>query len=196
MAVTVISFPNKEINVSFPTDTTLESDKVISYVWVDYDAIVEDTTIEITFNGRTVTLNLIEECRFVPANIFFQNKEGAEQALFFFKERTDSLNVTSDDFESDRGQPSDSFHQFVTFNVNGKAKFTVNSGFVSEKLNESFKQLFLSQRIWIVTQEGGVITETPLTISSKTLEFKTRQKDRVINYEVEFEFAFNEINTI
>jgi len=28
------------------------------------------------------------------------------------------------------------------------------------------------------------------------LEYKTRMKDRLINYEVEFEYAFNEINNI
>lgn len=196
MAVTVTSFPNNEINLSFTTNTTLESDKVISYVWVDFESIVDDTTIEIVFNNQTITLNLLEECRFTPVNIFFQNKEGAEQALFFFKERVDSINVTSEQFESDRGQPSDSFHQFVTFNVNGQAKFTVNSGFVNESLNESFKQLLFSERIWIVTQEGSTIVKTPLTISTSNLEFKTRQKDRLINYEVEFEFGFTEINSI
>jgi hypothetical protein len=28
------------------------------------------------------------------------------------------------------------------------------------------------------------------------LEYKTRQKDRLINYEIEFEYSFNEINNI
>ena len=30
----------------------------------------------------------------------------------------------------------------------------------------------------------------------KSFEYKTRQKDRLINYEIEFENAFNEINNI
>lgn len=195
MAVTVISFPDNDINQSFTTDATFESSEKISYVWVNVEDLINDTSIQITFNGQVVTLNVVEECRFDPVNILFQNKEGAEQTLQFFKQRADTLDVVSEQFESDRGQPKDSFHQFVKFNVNGRTKFTVNSGFVSEDLNETFRQLFLSERIWWI-EDVTVPTITPINISSTTFEFKTRQKDRLINYEVEFEFAFNEINTI
>jgi len=66
----------------------------------------------------------------------------------------------------------------------------MNSGFVSETMNETFKQLMLSERVW--SYKDGVYT--PLKLGSKTLEYKSRQKDRLINYEIEFEYAFNEIN--
>jgi len=193
MAVTVISLPDNEINDSFNTDATFDSNKLIKNVWVNIEDLTNDTSIEITFNGVTITLNVTEECRFTPVNILFQNKEGAEQTLQFFKQRSDTLDTSRETFESDRGQPSLGNHQFVDFNVNGKAKFTVNSGFVSEDLNETFKQLFLSERVWWVED---ATTLNPIKVSSTSLEFKTRQKDRLINYEVEFEFAFNEINTI
>jgi len=39
-------------------------------------------------------------------------------------------------------------------------------------------------------------TYIPLNVVSKSFEYKTRQKDRLINYEIEFENAFNEINNI
>jgi len=63
----------------------------------------------------------------------------------------------------------------------------MNSGFVDETMNETFKQLFLSERVWIF--DG--INYIPLKLGSKSLEYKTRMKDRLINYEVEFEYAFN-----
>ena len=195
MAVTVISFPNNDINESFATDLTFDSSDFIKYVWVNIEDIINDTFIEITYKSRVIRLDIVEECRFDPVNILFQNKEGTEQTLQFFKQRTDTLDITSEQFESDKGQPSDSFHQFVKFNVNGRTKFRVNSGFVSEELNETFRQLFLSERIWWI-QDVLIPTITPINISSTTFEYKTRQKDRLINYEVEFEFAFNEINTI
>ena len=138
-----------------------------------------------TLPPSTITL-------YTPVNIIFQNKEGAEQTLQFFKVRTDTLTVESEQYESDSGQPSAGFHQFVKYNVNGKTKFKVNSGFVSEDLNSTFKQLFLSERIWWMN--GAV--NTPINIASTSLEYKTRQKDRLINYEVEFEFAFSEVNNI
>jgi hypothetical protein len=48
----------------------------------------------------------------------------------------------------------------------------------------------LSQRVW--KYENGIFI--PLNVSTKGIEYKTRQKDRLINYEVEFENAFNAIN--
>ena len=37
---------------------------------------------------------------------------------------------------------------------------------------------------------------TPLNIKSKQLEYKTRQKQRLINYAIDFEPSYNEINNI
>lgn len=193
MAVTVISQPSNDINASFSTATTFDSNKIISYVWVNAEDLTNDTTIQIAYNSQTIILDVTEECRFTPVMIMFQNKEGAEQILHFFKKRVDTMDVTSEMFQSDRGQPSAGNHEFVKFNVNAKLKFTVNSGFVSEDNDESFKQLFLSERIWLL--ETSTSTR-PLNITGKSFEFKTRQNDRLINYEVEFEYAFNEINTI
>jgi hypothetical protein len=59
-------------------------------------------------------------------------------------------------------------------------------------MNETFKELFLSSKMYSYIN-GNL---TPLKITSSSLEFKTRAKDRLINYEVEFENAFNEINNI
>jgi hypothetical protein len=195
MAVTVVSYPNNDINESFATDASFSSADLISYVWVNIEEIITDTYIEVVYNSQTITLLLQEECRYEPVNIVFQNKEGAEQTLQFFKARTDTLTTTSSEFESDRGQPSLGNHQFVKFNVQGRTKFKVNTGFVNESNNESFKQLFLSKQIWWLKNDG-TLSAVPLNIESKSLEYKTRANDRLINYEVEFSFAFNEINSI
>lgn len=190
--MTVISYPNNEINYTISEPTSLLSNEIVQYLWIDVSETTTDEYIEIFYNGVTTTLLIIDECRYTPIDIFFQNKEGAQQTLTFFKAKTDSLSVTKDTFESDRGQPSDGNHQFIDFNVNGKAKFKVNSGFVDEAMNETFKQLLLSQRLWKF--ENGIFT--PLNVSSSSLEYKTRQKDRLINYEIELEYSFNEINNI
>ncbi len=199
MAITIISYPNNEINENIKTDETFDSAKLFSYAWVNMEEITDDTSIEVTYNSQTITLLVETECKYTPTNIFFQNKEGAEQNIQFFKEKRDTLTVTSNEFESDRGQPLQYNHQFVKFNVQGRTKFKVNSGFVKESNNEAFKQLFLSKRIWWLEDNGTVSQRPvaiPINIESKSLEFKTRQKERLINYEVEFSHAFNEINSI
>ena len=193
MAVTVISYPDNEINENFATNNTFSSDALIKYVWVNIEDVTNDTYIEIVYNGEKITLFIEDECRYEPVNIMFQNKEGAEQTIQFFKARKDTLEVDSKSYESDRGQPNLGNHQFVTFNVQGKSKFRVNTGFVNETNNETFRQLFLSQRIWWLNSE---LVRIPLNIDSKSFEYKTRANDRLINYEVEFSYAFNEINSI
>jgi hypothetical protein len=59
-------------------------------------------------------------------------------------------------------------------------------------MNETVRQLLLSERVWMYSNE----IFTPLNVASKSLEYKTRQKERLINYEIDFDYAFNEINSI
>ena len=190
--ITIISYPNNEINESIVVPNSLNSARLVKNIWVDVSLATTDEYIEIVYNGVTTTLLITDECRYTPIDIFFQNKEGAMQTLTFFKASTESISITDETFESDRGQPIFGNHQEVRFNVQAKSKFKVNSGFVAEETNEAFKQLLLSQRVWKF--KSGIFT--PLKISTSSLEYKSRQKDRLINYEIEFNYAFNEINNI
>ena len=190
--ITVISYPDNQINESIAEPTSLLATEMVQSLWVDVSEATTDEYIEIVFNGVTTTLLITDECRYTPIDIYFQNKEGASQIIPFFKAKTESLNTSKEEFESDRGQPSAGNHQFVKFNVQGRAKFKVNSGFLSEEMNETFTQLLLSERVWMYKDE----IFTPLNVSTSSIEYKTRQKDRLINYEIELEEAFNKINNV
>jgi hypothetical protein len=192
MIATVISYPNNEINFSQELGDSLDSSEIIKYIWADVSEAPTDNYIEITYNSEVITLLITEECRYTPIDIFFQNKEGAEQVLTFFKVATESLSVTSEEFQANRGQAYLGNHQYIKYNVQGKTKFKVNSGFVSEDMNQTFTELLLSQRVW--KYENSMFV--PLNVASKSIEYKTRQKDRLINYEIDFEYAFNTINNI
>jgi len=190
--ITVISYPDNQINESIAEPTSLLATEMVQSLWVDVSEATTDEYIEIVFNGVTTTLLITDECRYTPIDIYFQNKEGASQIIPFFKAKTESLNTSKEEFESDRGQPSAGNHQFVKFNVQGRGKFKVNSGFLSEEMNETFTQLLLSERVWMYKDE----IFTPLNVSTSSIEYKTRQKDRLINYEIELEEAFNKINNV
>ena len=192
--ITVISYPDNEINFSSNIAATTDSSELISYMWVELSETTTDTYIEIVYNLQTTTLLIQDECKYTPIDIFFVNKEGAEQSLTFFKERTDSLSITSESYENGTTQPADGFHQFVRFNVQGRSSFNLNSGFVYEDMNDVFTQLLLSERIWIFDVKAYKFT--PINIKSKQLEYKTRQKQRLINYSIDFDFSYNEINNI
>jgi hypothetical protein len=192
--ITVISYPNNQINYSSSIPSTTSSSDLVKYIWVQCDETTTDNYIEVVFNGQTTTLLIQDEPKYSPIDIFFQNKEGAEQVLTFFKEQKSELSITSSEFESDRGQPSTGNHQFVRYNVQGRKGLTLNSGFVDEEMNEIFTQLLLSERIW--QRISSFSRFIPLNIKSKQISYKTQLNERLINYEIKFEYSYNEINNI
>jgi len=192
MAVTIISYPDNQINSSIAEGTSLDSAELVKLVWVDLAAATTDEYVEIIYNGVTTTLYIQDECRYDPIDIVFANKSGTQQVLTFFKNKTENLTTTSEEFESDRNQPSAGNHQFVKYNVQGRTKFKVNSGFVDEDMNEIFEELIFSERVWSFVDN----VFTPLDIKTTSLEFKTRQKQKLINYSINFEPSYNQINNI
>jgi hypothetical protein len=188
--ITVESFPLGTLSLAFDEGETIDSSEAVKYLHIDIDDAGTDDYIEVTYRSNTITLLINDECRYTPLDVYFQNKEGAVMILPFFKANTKSLSTTSEMFESDRGQPLAGNHQYVKYNINGKSKIKINSGFVAEEMNDIFKQLMLTEKAWIY--EDDLLT--PINLGSTSLEYKTRQKDRLINYEIEFEYAFNEIN--
>jgi hypothetical protein len=190
--VTVISYPSNEINKSFTISATTNSNELIKNVFVKCSECINDTSIQIDYEGVIYELILKEELRYNPIDIWYLNKYGQLYSLTFFKDKTESLKVENEMYESSNGQPINGIHQYERFNTTGKSEFKVKSGFLKETNNEIFKQLFLSNKIW---QFNGT-TFIPLNLNSKSLEYKTRQRDRLISYEIDFEYAFSELNNI
>src|SRR5690606_1269165 len=120
--VTIISYPNDVINETFSIPATTDSNKLVCNVWVAVPQMDSGSYIEINHNFISedsigITLLVTDELKYSPIQILFQNKFGAEQVVTFFKERSSNMSVSSESFESDRGQPIDGKHQFVTYNV-------------------------------------------------------------------------------
>ena len=133
---------------------------------------------------------MVHEIRNNPFDVYFINKYGAFYSITFFKEVINTLKVTSDNYESSRGQAINGVHQFVEYNKKGKKSFKAKTGFILEENNENIEQLLLADTAWIL--EGDLFN--PVNISTSSLEQQTRQKDRLLNYEFDFEYAYNHIN--
>ena len=190
--ITVKSYPSLDINYSATATQSDESSEIVQYLWVDLSLAVDDAYIEIVWKGKTTTLDLTDECKYSPLDVFFQNKDGALQTFTFFKKQEESIEVTDSSFETNRGQASDGFHQFVRYGVQGRTTLTAETGWLDEDMNEVLKQILLTERIW---SYNGT-TYTPLNIKKTSQKFKTRQNDRLINYTMTFEMSYNEINNI
>lgn len=188
---TTINTVSENYTFNHTKTATTDSKGLVQTLRVECSEFGTDEYIDIEYNGNVVYTLLIEdEQRYTPKDIFFKNKEGQLSSITFFKKSVESLSVTNESYEGTYLQPVNGNHQFISYNTNGKEKFKMDSGFVSEANNDNFTQLFLSNKVW--QYEDGVYI--PLKLGSKTIEYKSRVNDRLLNYNVEFEYAFNKIN--
>jgi hypothetical protein len=146
---------------------------------------------------RTFTFRAMDECKYTPVIIDFVNKYGAWQREFFFKASTDNFSVESTEYnllQTSRFNSSPStFYsglegQRKVFNANGKKSIKVNTGWVKETWKEVLKQIMLSERI--------LIDNKPAKINTKTTELFKNINTKQINYSLEFEFAYEVINSV
>lgn len=165
-------------------------------------AVGDPNTVVITDvhnNTETVTIDYLTECKYEPYKVSFINKFGVVQGIYFFKRRNDTNNVMSDSYKANALIIGDSdvtyslnSPQNQRYNVNSKDSITINTGFVDESFNEVIKQLMLSENAWIHEDN----TVYPINVKTESLTFKKSVTDRLIDYSIDFEYAFDTINNI
>ena len=147
-----------------------------------------------------VIIKNLNECKYEPKKFTFINKFGALQDIYFFKKQVNKMNVTKESYNANvlnsLGQYNISNHTKRDFNIKGKETFTFSSGYLSEEYNEVFKQMMLSEKVFITN-----ITETaeqvlPINITTSNITFKTSLNDRLVEYTIEFENSYNVLNDI
>jgi len=137
----------------------------------------------------TWTFKPVEECLYTPVKVDFINKHGAFQREFFFKASNDNIEVTNKDYNL--MQPYDyslTGGQRTTYNQNGMQSIKVNSGWVEEDFKDNLKQLMLSEKV--------LVDEKPAILKTKSIELNKSINTKQINYSLEFEFAYDLINSI
>ena len=151
---------------------------------------------------KKIKVLAIEECKYNPYKITFKNRFGAMEDLWFFKKSTLSLSVKSEEFRANqfklRNSDDESLGGLVRssqeYNKNGIESITLNSGFVDEALNESFKQLMLSEEVGLYDFKNDTINA--IKIKDSELKIKTSTNDKLINYTIEVEMSNNIIDDI
>ena len=142
-----------------------------------------------------------EECKYEPYKVTFVNKYGALQDLMFFKKSVESTNVTSEQFKAsifDQSTLSYKTHQHQqqAFLAQGKDRITMNTGYVNDDHNSVIEELLLSEQVYYteITETAEVVI--PVIPLTKSVTYKTSVNDRLANYTVDFEHAFDKINNI
>jgi len=181
---------------------TLEDSDCLERFLSNYNVGEVDEVIVNTDAGiEVVKINTIYECKYEPYKVTFVNKFGALQDLWFFKKSVESTNVTSEQFKASIFHQSTlSYktykHQQQAFLAQGKDRITMNTGYVNDDHNAVLEELLISEQVWyteITETEEKVIPVIPLT---KSITYKTSVNDKLANYTVDFEHAFDKINNI
>jgi len=190
------------VDVKFYKDAALVSTTTIIPTSSNTGQVVyaneSDVTSVDVYDGLTTTTIAVEninECKYTPYKVTFVNKFGVFQDLYFFKRSDINLSVTGESFKRNNvtsGSYNISKHQTTNLNKTGSKSITLNSGFVDETFNEVLEQLLLSEKVWI-TYNSNVL---PINLKTSTLKYQTRLNDKLINYTIDADFAFNSINNV
>jgi len=154
------------------------------------------TSIAVGNPAVTVTISRTQCSYYNPIKITFVNKYGALQDIYFDAKSTEILNTTQESYKSSnistQGTYSKTSHQYKTLSKLGREVMTLNTGFIDEGMNESMKQLMLSEQVWMTMQSQV----HPVNITSPSLQMKTKVNDKLINYTIQVEHAHEHIDNV
>ena len=186
------------------SDTNISEDKIVYIRITPTTGLQTGDTIVVSSTEagyeQSVTLTLQEVCepKYDFLDVVFYNKYGALQIMPFHKKSMISLDTNSEsykrslmDFVNDPTFNKEK-HQVRQFQVTGKEKIQMNTGFIDESFNEVIRQLMLSEQVWVY--DGTEVK--PITLDTKSVQFKTSVNDKLINYTFDFSYAFNKVNDI
>tara|TARA_R110000803_G_scaffold98333_3_gene166443 strand:- start:3026 stop:4027 length:1002 start_codon:yes stop_codon:yes gene_type:complete len=170
--------------------------------------ILSGSTNSTIWNGVTATVKRIDCTKYGDGKkVIFINKYGAQQELWFFLKNTNSLARTNEGYKSNTiTYPTDNHATYSNknapnkvFNTQGKRTHKLSSGFYPEFANEFFEQLLLSEYVWMeipLREYRRNNITTPVKVKTSSMAFKTSVNDRLIEYTIDFEEAYDYINNI
>ena len=147
-----------------------------------------------------INVKTIDECKYEPKKITFINKFGVLQDMYFFKKMVEQMTTKRESYKSNTLTNSNQYdttvHTKRDFNITANESMTLSSGFLSESYNEVFKQLMLSEKVWITNLTNTDEQVLPINIKTSDITYKTSLNDKLVEYTIEFENSYNVLNDI
>lgn len=161
-----------------------------------FTASVSEYTIQaysgVTPLGSEIVFTNKCESKYPNRRIKWKNRFGQFDFFNFDMVSRESMNVESKTYQPQVGtwnQTSFTYDRTENteqrYSVDAFESITVNTDWVDESYNDYFKQLLVSDEIYLV--EGTDIT--PLTLQTNNLDFKTGVNDKVIQYTFDFKYG-------
>ena len=182
----------------------------IPYITSTFRDVVDYTSTDTVVTAQGVDCNIkrIDCTKYGEGNrITYINKYGVQQDLWFFLKQNKNIARTNEGYKSNTiTYPSGGATYSIqdapnkVFNTQAKQTHTLSSGYYPEFANQFFEELLLSEYVWLSKFVSGVVAETyvniPVKVKTSSVAFKTSVNDRLIEYTIEFEEAFDYINNI
>ena len=178
-----------------------ESSKCLQSFFNEFSIGAVDKIIVSDSSGvKIINVETLQECKYEPKKVTFINKFGALQDMYFFKKSVESMNVEKESYKSNilnyDGTYSSSNHVYRDFNVVAKESITLSSGFLDEEYNKVFKEMMLSEKVWVtnITEDGEQVL--PINVKTGEITYKTSLNDKLVQYTIQFDKSFDTINNI
>ena len=194
---TTVNFKNGSSTVSTVTVPTgvSNSNNAIAYATSTTATL---TSVDIVTGGSTETITIEEQpCnRFTNLPLVFVNKSGALQKVNFFLKSLESVNVEKEEFKTNTLTTGATYsinaHQYKNRNINSRETIVLNTGYVNDSYNQVIEEILFTKRCWLFKNNQYL----PVIPQDKSVQFKTSLNDRLANYTMTCNFAFDKINTI
>ena len=185
---------------SFDYTATTAGLKSFSRIYLTYAA--NGNKVEFLAGGTTVrwTAYFKPQCepKYQPVVVDFVNRYGSWSRIFFQKAKTRTIEVKKNEYKLNPDSlpftPEDT-RQKAQFNINGTETIKLNTGWVNDNYGEYLQQMFLSEYVVICDFENNE-DYASVKVKPSSLKKQVGINDGMMNYTLEFEFAYDMINTV
>ena len=161
---------------------------------------VSKITVSYPDGSTNVNVKQVEDCKFTPHKVTFVNKNGVLDDMYFFKKSTNSMATKRESYNANTLKSNNTYsiheHNKRDFNITANSSVNLSSGFLNESTNEKFKQLLLSEKVWITRTFENNELVLPINIKTSSISYKTSLNNNLVEYSIEFIDSYNAINNI
>ena len=193
--------------VYYPLNTSGKIPIITNAGSISYKTFATDATSATLTGADTINIVRVDCTKYGNGNkITFVNKFGCLQDLWFFLKSVKATTSTKETYNANTISTSTGSATYsvnaptkTVFNKTANQKIRLSSGYYPEGANPFFEELMLSKQIWL-TQPNPYDPSTeqvvPVIINTSSFTYKTSLNDKLIEYTMEFDMAFDYINNV
>jgi hypothetical protein len=144
--------------------------------------------------SSTIRYNIVCNQKYPNVRIKWKNQFGAFDYFNFNMVNRQSFQTEKKTYQPQLGTWESSTFSYnakdsanLNYIVDSKQTISVNTDWVDEDYNEIFKQLLVSDEIYLMVNESSLPANLkPLTITTSNIQFKTGVVDKLIQYQFDF----------